>query len=344
MSYIAAIRAAHAEEMRRDDSVIVLGIDIGPLGGLFGATRGLYGEFGPDRVLQFPISETGYIGTGVGLAIEGFRPIIEVQMADFVTVALDQITTVISKEYAVTGGQNRVPLVIRLPFGTNLSGVGYMAGAGPAHSQSHEAWFCHSPGLTVLMPSNPADALGLLKSAVRSDDPVIYFEQKGLYRTVFGDVPAGDHVVEIGVAAVPASGTDVTVVALGAMVEVAVDVAAEFAALGTSVEVVDPRTLVPLDMPAILGSVRKTGRLVIAHEAHRTGGFGGEIAALVAEHAFDALQAPIVRCAARDLAVPVGSAALRMLPGRTALADAVRRVMAYASAQHVGTTTAVGAS
>jgi pyruvate dehydrogenase E1 component beta subunit len=329
MTYLQAIREAHIHEMARDESVLLMGIDVGPMGGLFGVTEGISDQFGPQRVLEFPISETGYIGAGVGLATQGFRPIIEIQMADFVTVALDQVMTVVSKEYAVTGGVNRVPLVIRLPFGANLTGQGYMGGAGPAHSQSHEAWFCHSPGLIVVMPSNPADALGLLKAAVRSDDPVIYMEQKGMYRTAVGDVPDGDHIVEIGVASVARPGTDITVVAMGAMVQVALQVADNLALDGISVEVIDPRTLVPLDEPAILDSVRKTGRLVITHEAHRTGGFGAEIAAIVAEKAHGSLRAPVKRCAARDIAIPAGDAALRVLPGLASLTSTVLEVLDF---------------
>ncbi|WP_029429932.1 alpha-ketoacid dehydrogenase subunit beta [Blastococcus sp. URHD0036] len=327
MTYGEAIGEAHAQEMARDESVVLLGIDVGPLGGLFGTTRGLHERFGPERVIEFPISETGYTGTGIGMAIEGFRPIIEMQMADFVTVALDQVMTTMSKEYAVTGGGNRLPIVVRLPFGTNLSGEGYMGGAGPAHSQSHEAWFCHSPGLVVVMPSSPADALGLLKAAVRCDDPVVFMEQKGMYSTVSGEVPDGDHLVPIGEASVVRRGDDVTVVALGAMVPVAVTVAEQLAAEGISVEVVDPRTLVPLDEPTLLTSVRKTGRAVITHEAHRTGGFGAEIAAVLAEKAFSSLRAPVVRCAALDVPIPAGDDALRVLPGPRDLAESIRRVL-----------------
>src|SRR6185437_10768446 len=284
--------------------VMLLGIDVGPLGGLFGATRSLYEEFGPSRILEFPISETGYIGAGIGMASEGFRPIIEIQMADFVTVALDQVMTVVSKEYAVTGG------------------------AGPAHSQSHEAWFCHSPGMTVVMPANPADALGLLKAAVRSPDPVIFMEQKGLYYAIEGEVPDGDHLVDIGRARVVTEGTDVTIVALGAMVHVAERVAEILAREdGAAAEVIDPRTLVPLDEQAILDSVRKTGRLVIAHEAHRTGGFAAEIAAIAAQKAFGDLVAPVLRCTAKDVAIPAGAAALRVLPGVADLTSTVRQVL-----------------
>jgi acetoin:2,6-dichlorophenolindophenol oxidoreductase subunit beta len=327
LTFVEAIRAAQREEMHRDEAVLLLGIDVGAFGGLYSASVGLLEEFGAERVLEFSISEEGYTGVGIGLAIEGFRPIVEIQMADFVTVALDQIMTVASKEYAVTSGASRVPLVVRLPFGTNLSGHGYMGGAGPAHSQSHEAWFCHSPGLVVVMPSNPADALGLLKAAIRSDDPVIFMEQKGLYRTVTGPVPDDDHVVEIGQASVVRPGDDVTVVAMGALVHVALEVANRLAAEGVSVEVVDPRTLVPLDEPTILESVRKTGRLVITHEAHRVGGFGAEIAAVVAEKAYDELRAPIRRCAASDVPIPSGRAAERVLPGIQSLEDAVHAVL-----------------
>lgn len=327
MSYLEAIRQAHFQEMARDERVLLLGIDVGALGGLYGVSKGLLDTFGADRVIEFPISETGYTGAGIGLAAEGFRPIVEIQMADFVTVALDQVMTVASKQYAVTKGASHLPLVLRLPFGTNLSGQGYMGGAGPAHSQSHEAWFCHSPGLIVVMPSSPADALGLLKSAVRCDDPVVFLEQKGLYYTSKGEVPDGDHVVPIGVANVVRPGDDVTVVAMGAMVDVARNVAEQCAAEGVSVEVVDPRTLVPLDEPTILASVAKTGRVVITHEAHRTAGFGAEIAAVIAEKAFGSLRAPIVRCAARDLAIPAGDAAMRVLPGPESLRAAIEQVL-----------------
>ncbi|MEQ8719115.1 MAG: alpha-ketoacid dehydrogenase subunit beta [Acidimicrobiales bacterium] len=324
LTYQEAIREAHLQEMERDEDVLLLGIDIGAFGGLFGTTRGLLDRFGPERVIEFPISEVCYVGTGIGLAREGFRPIIEIQMADFVTVALDQIMTTMSKEYAVTKGQFRLPLVVRLPFGANFSGQGYMGGGGPAHSQSHEAWFCHSPGLIVVMPSSPADALGLLKAAVRCDDPVIFMEQKGMYYGEPEEVPDGDHLVEIGLANVVREGSDVTVVALGAMVPVATTVADELARDGISVEVVDPRSLVPLDEPTILSSVAKTGRVVITHEAHRTGGFGAEIAALIAEKAFPSLRAPVVRCAAADLPIPLGAEAQRVLPGAAELSRLVR--------------------
>ena len=327
-SFGRAIREAHRQEMERDDSVLLIGLDVGRFGGLYGISSGLYEQFGPQRVLDFPCSETGYTGVGIALALEGFRPIVELQMADFATVCFDQITTLASKEYAITG--SAVPMVIRLPFGSNLSGQGYMTGAGPAHSQSHEAWYSHSPGLVVVMPSTPSDALGLLKAAVRSPDPVVFMEQKGMYRQVRGDIPDGDHLVDIGSARVVREGTDITIVALGALVHVAEEVAADLARSDISVEIIDPRTLVPLDEETILASVRRTGRLVVAHEAHRTCGFGAEIAALVAEKAFTDLRAPIKRCAARDTAIPDGAAAMRVLPGASSLKQTVLEVLAPA--------------
>ncbi|MCC7363801.1 MAG: alpha-ketoacid dehydrogenase subunit beta [Dehalococcoidia bacterium] len=327
--YINAINRALHEEMARDNEVVAIGLDIGRQGGLFGVTRGLFERFGPSRVMDTPISEAGYMGAAIGMAMEGVRPVVEIQFADFVTVAFDQIVTVAAKMHYMTGGGKNVPIVVRLPYGVNVSGEGYMTGAGPHHSQSPEAWFCHCPGLKVVMPSSPADALGLLKAAIRDNDPVIYFEQKGLYYTLSGEVPEDgeDHIVPIGKAAVRREGTDATIVATGAMVGLSLAVAEKLAGEGVSVEVVDPRTLVPLDRETLVASVRKTGRVVVTHEASQTGGFGAEVAAVLADDAYASLRAPVKRVAARDMPVPAGLAARAALPGEARIEKAVRAVL-----------------
>jgi pyruvate/2-oxoglutarate/acetoin dehydrogenase E1 component len=323
-SYIRAINRALHEEMEYDPRVLIMGLDVGRQGGLFGATRGLYDRFGADRVMDMPISEAGYTGAAIGLAMEGYRPVVEMQFADFVTVAFDQIVTVAAKMYFLTAGAIAVPLVIRMPYGSNLSGQGYMTGAGPHHSQSPESWFCHVAGLKVVMPSTAPDALGLLRSAIRDNNPVMFFEQKSLYYTMHADLPDGEYLVPLGKAAIRRSGSDVTLIAMGAMVLPAMAVAERVAADGISVEVLDPRTLVPLDREAILQSAAKTGRVVITHEAPQTAGFGAEIAAVIAEGAFEHLKAPVVRVCARDMPVRAGSAALAALPSETRLEAALR--------------------
>jgi pyruvate/2-oxoglutarate/acetoin dehydrogenase E1 component len=325
--YVQAINRALHEEMERDPSVVAIGLDIGRQGGLFTATRGLYDRFGPDRVVDTPISEAGYTGAAIGMALEGLRPVVEMQFADFVTVAFDQISTVAAKMHYLSGGLLKVPLVVRLPYGVNVTGEGYMTGAGPHHSQSPEAWFCHIAGLKVVMPSTPADALGLLKSAIRDDDPVMFFEQKGLYFTAREDLPEAEHVVPIGVADVKRAGTDATVIATGAMVTLALSVAERLASEGISLEVLDPRTLVPLDREAIAKSVAKTGRALITHEAPLTGGVGGEIAAVIAEEAFGSLRAPIKRVCGRDMPVPAGLGARAALPTEERIEAGIRELL-----------------
>jgi pyruvate dehydrogenase E1 component beta subunit len=326
--YVQAINRALHEEMERDANVVAVGLDIGRHGGLFGATKDLWARFGPERVIDMPISEAGFTGAAIGMAMEGLRPIVEMQFADFVTVAFDQLATVAAKMHFLTGGRVDVPLVVRMPYGVNVSGEGYMTGAGPHHSQSPEAWFCHLAGLKVVMPSTPADALGLLKSSIRDNDPVMFFEQKGLYYTSREDIPAGEHLVPIGKAAVKRQGGDATIVATGAMVLLALAVADRLSTEGISVEVIDPRTLVPLDRETILASVAKTGRVVITHEAPQTAGFGAEIAAVVAEEAFGSLKAPVKRVCARDMPVPAGLGARASLPSEARIEQAVRDVLA----------------
>lgn len=325
-TYAGAINRALTEEMARDESVVIIGLDVGRQGGLFGVTKGLYERFGRDRVIDTPISEAGFTGAAVGMAMEGLRPIVEIQFADFVTVAFDQISTVASKMHYMTGGTVNVPMVVRLPFGVSMSG-GYMTGAGPHHSQSPEAWFCHCAGLKVVMPSSPGDAVGLMKSAIRDDNPVVFFEQKGLYYTASEDLSDDEIIVPLGSASVMREGTDATIVATGATVELALAVADRLTAEGISVEVVDPRTLVPLDAQTILASVRKTGRAVITQEANQTGGFCGEIAAVIADEGFEHLKAPVKRVAARDMPIPAGEGARGMLPTEDRIEEAVRSLL-----------------
>jgi len=326
--YIEAINRALHEEMERDSQVLAIGLDIAVQGGLFGATRGLLERFGAERVIDTPISEAGFTGAAIGMAMEGLRPVVEIQFADFVTVAFDQINTVAAKMHFLTGGNVHVPLVVRLPYGVNISGEGYMTGAGPHHSQSPEAWFCHVAGLEVVMPSTPRDALGLLKAAIRSDNPVIYMEQKGLYYSAQEELPEGDFVVPLGRAEVKRPGRDVTVIATGALVGVALALAERLAGEGISLEVVDPRTLVPLDHGTLLESVARTGRVVITHEAPLTAGFGAEIAAVIADEGFAHLRSPVRRVCGLDMPVPAGPRARTALPTPERLEAAVRGVLA----------------
>ena len=296
ISYARAIREAMAEEMRRDDSVLLWGEDVGAYGGVFGVTRGLYEEFGPRRVIDTPIAETFIVGAALGAAITGLRPIVELQFADFVTIAGDEMHNKLAKWRYMHGGHFSVPVVVRAPCGA-------LRGSGAEHSQCPEGQFLNSPGIKVVMPSTPFDAKGLMKAAIRDDNPVLFLEHKGLYR-VRGEVPEEDYVVPLGQAEVKREGTDVTVIALSAYVRVALAAAEQLAAEGISVEVVDPRTLVPLDRDTIFASVEKTGRVVIVHEAPKTGGAGAELAALIAEERFYALDSPPRRVAGKDVPLP----------------------------------------
>jgi pyruvate dehydrogenase E1 component beta subunit len=295
IKYREALRAALREEMARDESVFVIGEGIGERGGSYKVTEGLFAEFGPRRVIDTPLSEAGFVGLGIGAAIAGARPVVEMLFVDFLLLAMDQVVNQAAKYRFMSGGEGRVPLVIRTQGGAGNS-------LAAQHSQSLEALFYHVPGLKVVMPATPADAKGLLTSAIRDDDPVIFIEHKLLYLTE-GEVP-DDVVVPLGVADVKRAGTDVTLVAWSHMVVKALQAAAKLEEAGISVEVVDLRTLVPLDTPAILASVRKTGRLVIAQEAVRRGGVASDIAAIVGEEAADALRAPISRVAGLTTPIP----------------------------------------
>ena len=291
LGFVAAIREALDLELEADPDVIVIGEDIGRVGGLFRATEDLYEKYGADRIRDTPLTESGFVGCGIGAALTGLRPVVELQFSDFAGVAFDQILNQAAKLRFMMGGTPSVPLVIRM-----ASGGGVRLGA--QHSQSLEALFAHIPGLVVVMPSNPVDAKGLLAAAIQDDNPVIFLEQKLLF---FGEpvpVPEERYAIELGKARVTRAGTDVTIVALGAMIPHALRVARDLEPEGVSVEVVDPRTLVPLDIDTIAASVAKTHRVVVAHEAVQFGGFGAEIAAQIAEHSFWELDAPVVRVGA----------------------------------------------
>jgi acetoin:2,6-dichlorophenolindophenol oxidoreductase subunit beta len=318
--YIKAINEALHEEMARDESVFVIGEDVGAAGGAFGGTRGLLQAFGERRVRDTPISESAIVGLALGAAMKGLRPVVEVMFADFLPVCMDQIVNQIAKTRFMFGGQFTAPLVIRAPGGGGLN-------AGPQHSQSLEAWFAHVPGLKVVMPATPADAKGLLKSAIRDDDPVLFLEHKALYASS-GAVPDGEHLVPIGKADVRRAGKDVTIVTASRMVLQTLEAAETLAAQGTEVEVIDLRSLTPLDRDAIFASVEKTSRLVIAHEAVKSFGIGAEISAMVSEHMIDVLDAPIVRVGAPFSPVPF-SQEHDYLPNASDIVQAVEKVMAY---------------
>jgi pyruvate/2-oxoglutarate/acetoin dehydrogenase E1 component len=297
ITIVEALREALAEEMSRDPTVFLMGEDIGRANGVFNVTAGLQDEFGKERVIDTPISEAGFTGMGIGAALTGMRPVVEILFCDFMTLAMDQIVNQAAKLHYMTGGQAKVPLVIR-----TLMGAG--RGAAAQHSQSLHAWVAHIPGLKVVMPSTPYDAKGLLKSAIRDDNPVIFFEDKMSYQ-VKGLVPVGEYTVPLGVADVKRVGTDVTFVATSSMVQVALAAAEVLAQEGISAEVVDPRTLKPLDKETILESVKKTGRAVIIDEGHLSYGVTAEIAAIIADEAFDYLDAPVKRLGAMDVPVPM---------------------------------------
>jgi len=292
-----AIREALTEEMRRDPTVFLMGEDIGRAGGVFMVTKGLVEEFGADRVMNTPISEAGYAGLGVGAAMTGMRPVVEIMFNDFLTLAMEQIVNQAAKMHYMTGGQVCVPLVIRTALGAGR-------GAAAQHSQSFQAWMAHVPGLKVVLPSTPYDAKGLLKAAIRDANPVIYMEAKMCYG-IQGPVPSEEYLVPIGVADVKRVGTDVTLVATSSMVQVALRAAEMLDKEGISAEVVDPRSLKPLDKETILASVKKTGRAVVIDEGCREYGATAEIASIIADEAFDALDAPVKRIGALDVPVPM---------------------------------------
>ncbi|MGI5918400.1 MAG: alpha-ketoacid dehydrogenase subunit beta [Christensenellales bacterium] len=298
LTYAQALREAMTLEMRRDEDVFLMGEDIGVYGGTFGVTAGMLEEFGPERVRETPISEAAIVGAAAGTAVTGMRPIAEIMFSDFLTIAMDQLVNQAAKMRYMFGGSAKVPMVVRAPAGSGT-------GAAAQHSQSPEAWFCNVPGLKVVIPSTPADAKGLLTAAIRDDNPVLFLEQKLLYKTT-GPVPEGEYIVPLSKAAVHRMGTDLTIITYGRMLPMCLKAAEELETQhGVSVEVVDPRTLVPLDKETIIASAKKTGRVLIVHEACQTGGFGGELAAVIAESdAFYRLKAPIRRYGGLDVPIP----------------------------------------
>ena len=322
LTYIAAISEAIAHEMERDPEVLVLGEDVGgDFGGAFKVTRGLAARFGDRRVLNTPLAEQSFIGMANGMALMGLRPIVEVQFADFISTGFDSIVQSAATIHYRFGGA--VPWVIRAPSDGGIR-------SGPFHSQNPEAWFVHTPGLKVVAPSNPADAKGLLCSAVRDPNPVIYFEAKPLYRSLRGPVPEGEHLVPIGEAKVVRPGTDLTVVAYGSQVSQALAAAGELAAEGIEAEVVDLRSLKPLDFETVADSVTRTSRALVAHSANRMAGVGAEVSARIAEECFDWLDAPVTRLGGLDVPVPFSPPledAYR--PDAQKIADAARRLAAY---------------
>lgn len=321
LTYREAVREAMREEMKRDETVFQLGEDIAKFGGAYKVTLGLSDEFGEERMLNTPLAEAGIAGAAIGAAIAGLRPIAEIMYIDFSTLASDFIINFAAKYRFMTGGKVKLPLVIRTQGGGGVS-------AGPQHSQSLEAIYAHIPGLLVVLPSTPHDAKGLLKSAVRDDNPVIFIEHKGLYGTK-GPVPEEEYLVPLGKADVKREGKDLTVVGISRSVLHALEAAERLSAEGIEIEVIDPMTIKPLDEETILRSVEKTGRLMIVHEACKTGGFGAEIAAIVAEKGLDFLDAPIRRVAALDTPIPFG---LRLesfvLPGVEDIIKCAREMVA----------------
>ena len=321
LSYLESINQALHQEMERDEDVFVLGEDVGEFGGAFKATAGLYDKFGRRRVLDTPMSEWAFIGLANGAAMMGLKPVVEIQFADFISTGFDPIV-----QYAATThyrwGAN-IPLVIRAPWGGG-------ACAGPFHSQCKEAWFTHCPGLKVVIPATPHDAKGLLVSAIRDPNPVIFFEPKYLYRRGRMEVPRELYTIPMGEASIRREGTDLSIITYGAMVEEALEAASTLSAEDISCEIIDLRTLVPLDRKAILESVRKTSRALIVHEAVRTGGFGAEVAAIISEEAFDVLDAPPVRLTAPDTPVPYSPPLEKAFrPDAEKIAARARKLAAY---------------
>jgi pyruvate/2-oxoglutarate/acetoin dehydrogenase E1 component len=316
-TFLDAISAALHEEMKRDPAIYLFGEDVS-LGGPFGVTKGLAAQFGANRVVNTPISEATIMGIAVGAATAGLRPVVEVMFIDFITLALDQLVNHAAKLHYMSGGQLTIPLTVRVQCG--ISGA-----MGAHHSQSLEAWLTHVPGLKVVMPSNPADAKGLLKAAIRDDNPVIFIEHRGLYRSK-GEVPEGEHLVAVAKSSVVRDGRDLTIVALGNMIGAALAAAGELSAAGIEAEIIDPRSLSPLDDETIAKSAQKTGRVIIVHEAVEQAGIGAEIAARIQQEAFYHLDSPVMRVAAPFAPVPAGpTLETQFLPSRQRIVDAARR-------------------
>lgn len=321
LTYLDAIRQGIWEEMERDPSVFLLGEDIGAFGGAFKVTAGMLEKFGEDRVIDTPISESAIVGAAVGAALMGLRPVVEMQFMDFIACGFDQIVNMAAKIHYRWGPA--VPIVIRGPSGAGVHG-------GPFHSQSNEMWFVHTPGLKVVMPATAYDAKGLIKAAIRDENPVIFYEHKFLYRRIKEEVPSEDYVVPLGKAAVRREGRDITVITYGAMVWTALEAAQELEKEGISLEVVDLRSLLPYDEELVLASVGKCSKVILLHEDTRTGGMAGELAALIAEKAFDDLDGPLLRVTAPDTPVPFSPPLEEyFLPNAQKVIEAARKLAAY---------------
>jgi 2-oxoisovalerate dehydrogenase E1 component beta subunit len=321
LTYIQAISDGLRQEMRRDERVFVLGEDVGVYGGAFKVTQGFQEEFGPWRVIDTPLSETAIVGGATGAALMGLRPVAEMQFADFISCAWDHLVTVAAKQFF--RGQTPVPIVVRLPSGGGFSG-------GPFHSQNPESSFAHIPGLKCVAPATPEDAKGLLATAIEDPNPVLYFEHKHLYRRIKGEVPEERYTVPFGQARVHREGDDAVVVTWGAMVYTATEAADQLAGEGFEAEVLDLRTIIPWDRERVLASVRRTSKVLVLHEDTRTGGFGAEIAATIAEEAFEDLDGPVMRLAAPDTPVPFSPALEKaFIPQVEDVANALRKLAAY---------------
>ena len=319
LTYAEALAEAMAEEMRRDSTVMLLGIDIGPYGGAFAATRGLYEEFGPERIFDMPVSEAGYTGVGVGAAVTGLRPVVELQFSDWITLASDMLINQAANMRYMFGGEISVPLVLRAPVGGYLS-------AAAQHSHMFESMFAFIAGLKVVLPSTPYDAKGLLKSAIRDNNPVIFFEHKQLYE-VEGNVPEEEYTIPLGQADVKREGSDVTLVTYSYMVSKSLAAAEELAKDGISVEVVDLRTVDPIDEESILASIRKTHRLVVVQETWPKCSVSSEVAAIAAEKALDYLDEPVIRVTAHEVPTPFSPVLEEyVLPSEEKIIAAVRQV------------------
>jgi 2-oxoisovalerate dehydrogenase E1 component beta subunit len=321
VTYLEAVRAALAEEMARDPRVFLIGQDIAAYGGAFKATEGLLAAFGEARVIDAPISETAIVGAAVGAAYAGMRPVAELQFIDFISCCFNVLTNFAAKSRYRWGAG--VPMVLRGPCGGGVGG-------GPFHSGNPEGYFVHTPGLKIVEPSTPFDAKGLLKAAIRDDDPVLFLEHKYLYRRIKEDVPDEDFVVPLGRAIVRRAGADATVITFGAMVHVALEAASRLEEAGVDLEVVDLRTLAPIDRETVLGSVARTGKVLVLHEAPRTGGIGGELAAIIAEEGFEFLDGPVVRLASLDTPTPYSPPLeAAFAPDAEKLVDAVKKLVGY---------------